>query len=108
MARIRAARTAMMGPPGGQFRGASSVVILARIWHEGRSGTQSADQVGPSPWPLTWFGAGDGNRARIVSLGTAATRPLAAADLHSAVPDLASTNLSTPPDVARAWPGLVT
>ena len=43
---------------------------LARIWYEGRSGASSAYRVVPPRGALTWCGAGDGNRTRIVSLGT--------------------------------------
>jgi hypothetical protein len=57
-------RTAATGRPGGQLGR-----DLAWIWHEGRSGAQSADHVESPASPLTWCGAGDGNRTRIVSLG---------------------------------------
>jgi hypothetical protein len=91
-----------MGPPGGQLGG-----DLARIWHEGRSGGQSAYRVGPPPWPLTWCGAGDGNRTRIVSLGTVPAGASWGAHLRSRGPRLTSTGLVRTVRVAHLWPNLL-
>jgi hypothetical protein len=49
----------------------------ARNGHEGRRGGQGDESAGTRKAPLTWagaLGAGDGNRTRIVSLGTSAAQ----------------------------------
>ena len=61
----RATRTSKAAAPGSQLGD-----DLARIWHEGRSGAQSADRTNPPRWALTWCGAGDEDRTRTVSLGS--------------------------------------
>jgi hypothetical protein len=77
---------------------------LARIWHEGRSGTPPAYRVEPPAGALTWCGAGDGNRTRIVSLGTppgtGRKRPTQVARVRPVVLD----GLALTSRVARMWP----
>jgi hypothetical protein len=78
---------------------------LARIWHAGRSGASPAYRVVPPRGALTWCGAGDGNRTRIVSLGTPAPTPETGTELESGRTGAAHTGLLSPVAVAQVWPG---
>jgi hypothetical protein len=99
-ATARATRTATVALPGRQLGR-----DLARIWHAGRSGASPAYRVVPPRGALTWCGAGDGNRTRIVSLGTPAPTPETGTELESGRTGAAHTGLLSPVAVAQVWPG---